>query len=310
MSADRANILVGTASWAAPSLVKSKLFYPSDARSPEARLRHYASVFPIVEVDSSYYALPDRHNAELWTARTPDGFRFNVKAYRLFTGHQTPLAVLPTDVRNALVSATGETKKNVYYADMPGELLDVLWARFLDAVEPLKQAGKLGALHFQFAPWVMYGRKGLAQVEACVERLPGYLVAAEFRHRSWFDDRHAAHTLDFERRHGLAHVVVDEPQGFANTIPAVWETASSALAVVRLHGRNAATWNLRGASSSDRFNYDYPDGELNELAAPIRRLAQRADVVHVIFNNNFEDQGQRNALSLMRILGVAQPSAA
>lgn len=302
-------VLVGTASWAAPSLVKSKLFYPPDAKSPEARLRHYASVFPLVEVDSSYYALPDRNNAELWTARTPDGFLFNVKAYRLFTGHQTPLAVLPADVREALVGATGTGKQNVYYADVPSELLDVLWARFLDAVEPLKQAGKLGALHFQFAPWVMYGRKGLAQVEACVERLAGYRIAAEFRHRSWFDDKHAAHTLDFERRHDLAHVVVDEPQGFANTIPAVWEVASPALSVVRLHGRNAATWNLRSASSSDRFNYDYPDRELGELAVSIEKLAARCQAVHVVFNNNFEDQGQRNALSLMRILGLARPAA-
>jgi uncharacterized protein YecE (DUF72 family) len=185
-----------------------------------------------------------------------------------------------------------------------------MWARFLDAVAPLKEAGKLGALHFQFAPWVMYGRKGFAQVEACIERLPGYRIAAEFRHRSWFDERHAAHTLDFERRHDLAHVVVDGPQGFANTVPAVWELASNALAVVRLHGRNTETWNLKSASSSERFNYDYPDHELGELATSIARLAQRTEAIHVIFNNNFEDQGQRNALSLMRILGVARPAAA
>jgi uncharacterized protein YecE (DUF72 family) len=298
-----ARILVGTASWAAPSLVKCGLFYPADARSPEARLRFYASRFPLVEVDSSYYAMPERSNAALWAARTPDGFLFNVKAFRLFTGHQTPLASLPADVRAALIDAIGDRKHNVYYADVPPALLDVLWGRFFDALAPLADAGRLGALHFQFAPWVMFGRRGFAQVEACVERLRGYRVAVEFRHRSWFDERHAAQTLELERRHDLAHVVVDEPQGFANTIPAVWEVASPALTVVRLHGRNAATWNLRVASSAERFNYDYPDRELEELAASITALAQRTQVVHVIFNNNFEDQGQRNALSLLRILG-------
>lgn len=297
-----APILVGTASWAAPSLVKSRKFYPRGASSAEARLRYYAEQFPIVEVDSSYYALPDRNNATLWVERTPASFLFNVKAFRLFTGHQTPLVALPPDVRDALPAAAKD-KQNVYHDDVPPELRDVLWARFHDAIAPLRDAGKLGALHFQFAPWVMYGRRGFAQVEHCVERLAGCRAAVEFRHRSWFDGAHAGQTLDFERRHGLAHTVVDEPQGFANTIPAVWEVAAPELVVVRLHGRNARTWNLKGATSSaQRFDYDYPDHELAELAGRIRALAERTQAVHVIFNNNFEDQGQRNGLTLMRML--------
>ena len=127
----------------------------------------------------------------------------------------------------------------------------------------------------------------------------------EFRHQSWFADGHVDETLAFERDLGVVHTVADEPQGFDNSIPAVWENTHPVYNLVRLHGRNAGTWNVKGATvASDRFNYDYPDDELAGLATQIRQLSLKGTFTHVVFNNNMEDQGQRNARSLMAILGA------
>ena len=293
-------ILVGTASWTDKTLVDSGLFYPPEAKSAEARLRYYASRFPMVEVDSSYYAMPSAATSELWVERTPADFVFNVKAFRLFTGHQTSPTVLHKDLREALPASS---KKMLYYRDLPPELIDELWRRFKEALEPLRAAGKLTAVHFQFAPWLVSNRDGHAHVRECAERMDGLRCAIEFRNKSWFDAAHRAGTLEFERELGAAHVVVDSPQGFANSVPPVWDITSTQLAVVRLHGRNAATWNVKGATAaSDRFNYDYSDAELQQLVPEILSLERRAELVQIIFNNNYEDQGQRNAATLMNML--------
>ncbi|WP_233870145.1 DUF72 domain-containing protein [Paraburkholderia adhaesiva] len=303
------SILVGTASWTDPTLIKSKRFYPSGCNSAEARLRFYASQFPIVEVDSSYYSMPNGSNSVLWVERTPPHFVFNIKAFRLFTGHQTPRDMFPKDMQAALPQ---NGKANLYYKDIPDEVRDELWRRYLEAIAPLHNAGKLGAVHFQFAPWVTSAPDGHAHVAHCADRLPaGYRMAVEFRNRSWFDDAHTGSTLAFERERGLVHVVVDEPQGGANTIPAVWEVTGDSLALVRLHGRNHETWNIKGAAaSSERFNYDYSDDELAGLAEEIRKIAAYVAQTHVLFNNNYEDQGQRNARTLMGLLGGAVVSNA
>jgi uncharacterized protein YecE (DUF72 family) len=297
------NILIGTASWTDPTLIQSKRFYPPGCTSAEARLRFYASQFPIVEVDSSYYAMPSGSNSVLWAERTPDEFVFNIKAFRLFTGHQTDRAKLPKDIQAALPASE---KKNLYYKDTPGEILAELWRRYREAIEPLRTAGKLGAVHFQFAPWVVNNPDGRAHVDHCADQMEGFTVAAEFRHRSWFSEAAAAATLEFERARKLVNVIVDEPQGPANSVPAVWELTNGILAIVRLHGRNHEKWNVRDAkAASDRFNYDYSDEELGELAGKIREIAGHVSRTHVIFNNNFEDQGQRNARTLMDILGAS-----
>jgi uncharacterized protein YecE (DUF72 family) len=134
--------------------------------------------------------------------------------------------------------------------------------------------------------------------------MEGFTLAVEFRHRSWFSDRARAATLAMEHDRGMVNVVVDEPNTTANSIPAVWEITTPRLALVRLHGRNHETWNIKGAASaSSRFNYDYTDQELAELADQILAIAKSVERVHVVFNNNWEDQGQRNAKTLMQILG-------
>jgi uncharacterized protein YecE (DUF72 family) len=294
-------ILVGTASWTDKSLIGSGRFYPPKCNSAEERLRFYASVFPLVEIDSSYYAMPSARNAQLWAERTPPAFTFNIKAFRLFTGHQTAPAALPKDIAAALPPST---KKNVYYKDLPAELLSEMWARFRTGIEPLKRSGKLAAVHFQFAPWVAFHPRNLEHIEQCQAELAGHTLGIEFRNKSWFEGKHQAATLDFERRSGLVNVIVDEPQGLPNTIPPVWEVTHPALSIVRLHGRNHATWNKKGlASSADRFDYDYSDSELADIARRTEAISTAS--VHVVFNNNYEDQGQRNARTLLRIL--AQP---
>jgi uncharacterized protein YecE (DUF72 family) len=293
-------ILVGTASWAAASLVASHRFYPPSVQTAAERLRYYATQFPMVEVDASYYAIPAPATAQGWALGTPPGFVFNVKAFRLFTGHPTSLAVLPRDLRAALGA---RPPGSLFYRQTPVELRDALWASFLEAVAPLRHAGKLGAVHAQFPRWVRADRAGHDFVAHCVGRLAGHTVAVEFRHRSWFEGRQREATLAFERELGAVHVVVDEPQGFEDCVPLVWATTHPALAVVRLHGRNAATWGRTDAAhSGGRFNYAYSQDELSALATPIRELAQAVASTHVVINTNNDDQGPRNARALMRQL--------
>jgi uncharacterized protein YecE (DUF72 family) len=294
------NILVGTASWTDKTLIGCGRFYPKEASTAEARLRYYATQFPIVEVDSSYYGMPTPVNAQLWADRTPERFVFNVKAFRLFTGHQTSPGVLHNDIQQALGAGAPRT---LYYKDVPKEIRDELWRRFSEALEPLRQAGKLGAVHFQFAPWMLPNREGKAHVRECVERMEGHLLSVEFRNRTWFETDNLPRTIAFERELGVAHTIVDGPQGFANSVPGVWEVTNPALALVRLHGRNKETWNIKSAASSSRFDYWYSADELAGLVAPVRRAAGLAGTVHVVFNTNYEDQGQVNAKLMRRLLG-------
>jgi uncharacterized protein YecE (DUF72 family) len=295
------NVLVGTSSWTDKTLIDSGKFYPRTARTPEDRLKYYASRFPIVEIDSSYYGLPSEENAQRWIDRTPPSFVFNIKGYRLFTRHQTPVVSLPADLREALGPVS---RKNVYDKDVPEEIRRELWARFRRVLDMLRGAGKLGAVHMQFAPWVAFHTESFDHIEYCRAMLAGFTVAVEFRNATWFNsERHSKRTLEFERDNGFVNVIVDEPQGIANTIPAVWEITNPELAVVRLHGRNHGTWNLKGLkASSQRFDYDYNEGELEELAGQVRTIAPKARRVHVLFNNNYEDQGQRGAAALAQLL--------
>jgi len=293
------NILIGTTSWTDKTLVDSSLFYPGAAKTAEARLRYYANRFPIVEVDSSYYGMPSEYNSRLWVERTPEAFVFDIKAFRLFTGHQTSPAALPADIRKALGTIDN---KNIYYRDVPEDAREELWRRFRLSLDPLKRAGKLGVVVFQFPPWFVFGRTNLAHILDCAEKLPGSPIAVEFRNKTWLEHRHRAEVLAFERENGLAHVVVDEPQGFANSIPAVWEVTSPEVAVVRLHGRNRETWAKKGLTAAERFNYFYSEPELREFVTPIEAVASRAAHVHVLFNNCYRDYAQRNASDLRRLI--------
>ena len=199
----------------------------------------------------------------------------------------------------------GEVDRQLSYVQLPGEIRDELWRRFRQALAPLQAAGKLGAVHFQFAPWLLRDRASMAHVEHCVAQMHGHLLAAEFRHETWFFGTHLEGTLAWERELGLVHTVVDSPQGFANCVPCVWDVTNPALAIVRLHGRNKETWNKKGlAASSARFDYRYSADELAAMVPEISHLAAQAGRVHLVFNTNNEDQGQANARLMREVLQV------
>lgn len=289
---------VGTTGWTDKTLLESG-FYPASVRTPADRLRYYAAQFPIVEVDSSYYAVPAPETAQRWAERTPADFVFDVKAYRLFTHHQTPPAELPPPIRLALGPRAGP----IYYKDVPGELRAALWRAFRAALMPLQDAGKLGAVVFQFSPWFLRGAAAYDHILRCQEALPGVRLAVEMRNRSWYGRAARAELLAFERAHGLVHVAVDAPRGRPTSPPSVWEVTSPELAIVRLHGRNAAAWDAKGLrSAAERFNYLYTETELVELAEPVRALAAQARATHVLFNNCYRDNAQLNAAALRALL--------
>jgi uncharacterized protein YecE (DUF72 family) len=287
-------IRVGTAGWTDRSLIDSG-WYPADASNPEKRLRYYASQFPLVEVDSAYYALPAERTAQAWAARTPDGFVFNVKAFSLFTQHPTPVRMLPADLREA-AAETG--KDRVYLKDVDPEVTSQAWDRFLAALEPLRQAGKLGAILFQFPPWFPISRSNKEYILACAERAAPHRVCVEFRNHTWMTDDNQKETLGFLSAHGLPYVCVDEPQGYSNSIPPVLAVTSD-LAMIRLHG-HSDQWESRDIQQ--RFRYRYDGDELATWAGNARRLAAGADETHVLFNNCYRDYAHVNAGQLVGLL--------
>ena len=297
-----ARILVGSCSWTDPTLIASGRFYPPGVTSAEARLRYYAEQFPIVEVDSTYYTPPSERNSELWAARTPEGFVFNVKAYSLLTGHPARVDRLPGWLREAL-PAEALAKKNAYRKDVGEDAVEKLWELHRRALAPLADAGKLGAVLFQFPPWFVSSEANAAYVRELPRRLPGSTLAVEFRGGGWMDQQAAAGTLRLLEDAGLAYVSVDEPQGFRSSTPATVATTAP-LAIVRLHGRNASTWDAKTSVASDRFKYLYSDDELLEWVPQVRELARQTRAVHVLFNNNYEDWGMRNARRMAHLLDV------
>lgn len=287
---------VGTASWTDPTLLASG-FYPPSAGSAEARLRFYAAHFDTVEVDSSYYALPSEHNAQLWAQRTPDNFQFHIKAFAALTQHAAETRALPQAFKREL---SAEALRQPRLSIPPGPLLDLSFRLFFDALRPLRDAGKLGCILLQFPPWFTATPTNQRYVESCQERLPGDRLAIEFRHRSWFESR-TEQTLQFLREHDLALVCLDAPSAPGIAQPPFELTSS--VAYVRLHGRNRDAWFGKHASAADRFKYLYSDAELHECAARIGGL-RGAQTINVIFNNCYADYGIKNATTMQKILPV------
>jgi uncharacterized protein YecE (DUF72 family) len=284
------DIRIGTAGWTDKTLIDSG-WYPPDASNPEKRLRYYAEQFPLVEVDSAYYALPAEQTAVAWAARTPVDFTFNIKAFSLFTQHPTAVRSLPKDLREA---AGKSGKDRVYLKDVDPEVTDEAWKRFLAALEPLRSAGKLGAVLLQFPPWFPISRANKEYIVACAQRAAPDRVCVEFRNHTWMTEDNQKETLDFLAAHQLPYVCVDEPQGYPNSIPPVL-AATSDLAVVRLHG-HSDQWESKDIQQ--RFRYRYSDEELETWAGNVQRLAEDADDTHVVFNNCYSNYAQVNAQQL------------
>jgi uncharacterized protein YecE (DUF72 family) len=290
-------IRVGTASWTDRTLIDSG-WYPPEANTPEKRLRFYARQFPLVEVDATYYALPAEQTAAAWAARTPAGFTFNIKAFSLFTQHPTRVAALPADLRPA-AEKTG--KDRVYLKDVGPAVADQAWDRFLSALEPLRHAGKLGAILLQFPPWFPISRTGKEYILSCARRAAPRRVCVEFRNRTWMTPGNQKETLEFLSAHQLPYVCVDMPQGYPSSIPPVLAATAPGLAVVRLHG-HSKKWASKDIH--ERFGYRYTEDELHAWAPKVRALARDAEVTHVLFNNCYRDYAQANAQQLAALLAT------
>jgi len=301
-------VRVGICAWADPALIESGTFYPKKSMSAEARLRHYASVFDVVEVNSSYYAIPDVRNTVRWVERTPPGFVFHVKAYSLMTGHHPRTETVPADLAALLPRTPARTRRGEIDAtSFPPAALDRAFALFRESVRPIAEAGKLGYVLFQLAPWVHFDTARLDYLASLPQRLPGWTIAVEFRHRSWLPD-HADEALRALSAARLAHVIVDGPAGHA--VPRV-TTTTAPTAVFRLHGRNAQGWlrQLQGAEPSVREKYDYlyTESELREFLPEVEGVGLEAEEIFISFNNNNRDYPVQNALMMKRLLGQPTP---
>jgi uncharacterized protein YecE (DUF72 family) len=294
------NIYYGTSSWTDPTLLKSKDFYPPDAKKPEERLRFYSQHFPLVEVDATFYALPSERNAGLWAARTPDEFVFNVKAFGLMTQHAVAVKSLPEPIR-AMLPEDVASKARVYARDLPEDALNAVWDMFSAALRPLAEAGKLGAILYQFPRWFVASRQNVQHLRELAERSPAR-PAIEFRGAGWMKEGKQERTLDLLREIGATYVVVDEPQGFSTSVPPVVACTSPDLAMIRFHGHNAENWEKRGISAAERFRYLYNEDELREWVGPARELAGEAQQLHVLMNNCYADYGVRNAAQFADLL--------
>lgn len=295
--------MVGTASWTDPTFTARGVFYPDDARTPEKRLRYYASRFPVVEVDSTYYALPAPATARTWVDRTPGHFTFDVKAFALMTGHPTEVSRLPGSLREMIPAGLARAKR-VTAEELPDEFVEATWSMFAEACRPLHEAGRLGAVFLQYAPWVAPTKDSPAMLERAIERLGGLPVAVEFRNAEWMTDRLRERTWDLLTRLGISYVAVDEPQGTPTSIPPLVRTTQRRLAVIRLHGQRADTWAARGVPAVEKYRYLYSSAELDAWAKKVVEAAATADNLHVIFNNCYANYGAVNAAELIgRLVG-------
>lgn len=288
--------LVGTASWTDPTLVKSDLFYPSGVKTAQERLGFYAEHFRTVEVDSSYYALPSERNSRLWVERTPEDFVFNIKAFGWLTQHAADTARLPNAIKEILPPAL-RTERRI--KDPPGEVLSLAFQMFWSALGPLRDAGRLGKLLFQFPPYFTYRKANLDYIAGLEQRMPGAPIAVEFRHPSWLEDEtRQAETMRFLREHALTYVSVDAPAGV--NVPTIL-AATGPDAYVRFHGRNRENWFKHNIEVAERYKYLYSERELADWAKRLKQLSgvRRA---FVIFNNCYRNFGIMNATTMSQML--------
>ena len=285
------SIEVGTASWTDKTLLASG-WYPKSADSAEKRLAYYAEQFRVVEVDSTYYGPPAEQTTKLWAQRTPPGFTFNIKAFSLLTGHPTKVSAIYKDLRP-------ETDKtNIYPDDLPAASYEEVWSRFLSALDPLTEAGKLGALLFQFPPWFGIRRSNKDYLLEVAARCKPLTPVFEFRNATWFDGDNQEETLEFLRKHELPFVSVDMPQGYKSSVPPVL-AATADLAVVRFHG-HSTKWTSKDIQ--EKYGYKYSTEELTEWAPRLRKLADEATKTQVLMNNCAGDNAQQNASTLIELL--------
>ncbi|MFI9241441.1 DUF72 domain-containing protein [Streptomyces sp. NPDC053086] len=275
-----ADILIGTCGWTDPALLRSG-WYPPGHRDAEKRLRHYATRFPLAEADSPYYALPTARTTALWADRTPPGFRFDVKAFSLLTGHPTRPAALPPDLR-------GHPRDETLRAE--------IWSRYAEALTPLRDAGRLGTLLFQYPPSLTPGPRAESFIRTARERAHDWPFAVEFRNPAWWEsDRTASFLTDLD----ATAVATDTHEGLQQA-----PVTTPHLAVVRFHGRSPL-W--RTGTKEERFRHAYTERELAEWLPRIRPLAARTKEVHLLFNNCCADAAVKAAGTMTDLLAQTHP---
>ncbi len=275
-----APIAVGTCNWA-----DHTDFYPNElehGRRQRDKLTFYAGYFPIVEIDTTFYGIPRPAVVESWVDRTPEQFRFNIKAFRSLTGHERE--------NRRPRKPTAEEERD-----------------FMTALAPLRQSGKLVAVHYQFPPWMTNRPEAREWLLEARDRHPDDLLAIEFRHRSWYDGDAWPATEDLLRELECVYVGVDSPQIGTGTAPPLLAVTSPRLCIARFHGRNWRTWYKSGATSGDRFDYLYEPSELEEWVPGIRRVSDDGVPVHVLLNNNRSNYAVVNAFEFGALLGLGLP---
>jgi len=282
-----APIRIGTCSWADDAL--SKHWYPPGT-SPRDRLAYYAAQFSTVEVDSTYYRVPDEKMVRGWAERTPDGFVMHVKAFGLMTRHPVKLEQVPPELRDGLpVDHRGRVDRPARDARAG------VFSMFLDALEPLRASGKLGGILFQMPPYVVWKPSSLDYLEWARDQVGADGFLFEPRHRSWFAEDIRAELLRWLEERQMSWVVVDAPKTDAANVPDTLVATTTPMAYVRFHGRNAATWNVRGSSAAQRFDHLYSEDELREWVPPLRQLSEQAAEAYAFFNNNNQTDGVAQA---------------
>jgi uncharacterized protein YecE (DUF72 family) len=300
----KGEVRFGTASWTDPTMTAPGVFYPKGLSSAEDRLRYYSSQFPVVEVDATYYALPNKRTSESWVERTPKDFVFDIKAHALMTGQPTEVARLPKAIKEELPSELTE-KRRIYRKDMPDDLLDAVYKQFRDALDPLIEADKLGAVFVQFPKWVFPSSEARDLILETRQRLD-LPIAVEFRHGSWFNEKNAERTIKFLQDNKIPYVAVDEPQGFKSSVPPVIFSTNDELAVFRFHGRNKENWEKKDIPPSERFRYLYDEDELADWTPRIAAVAKQTKQTHVVYNNCFSNYGTTNAREAAQLLAQSQ----
>ena len=287
-------IVVGTSSWADPGFVKH--WYPKGLAARE-RLAFYAERFEVVELNSSFYATPSRDNVERWAEVTPEGFRFHVKLHRLLSRHATKPDALPPDLRDGLEL---NSRGNVMPTD---ELQRAMVERTVESMAPLADTGKLGAFLLQLSPAFRPRDCKLEELDPILDGFAPHPVAVEFRYRAWMKEKRRNDVFSYLSDHDAVYVSVDAPLAeHVPIMPPIDAVTSDRLAYLRAHGRNERGY-MSGRTVAERFDYDYPDEELEEIAERARALADDAEQVHVLFNNNARELAPKAARRMRQLLG-------
>ncbi len=299
-TAEPGTVLVGTASWTDPEFIKAG-WYPAEVKNDaEARLRYYAEHFPMVEVNASFYALPTVETVSAWADRTPPGFRFHVKAHQVISGHPTDPGRLPAPLRSLPFASDAKGRIRKPSRELRDAAIDTL----LEACGPL--GGKLGAILLQLPPFVVAGERQRDEIAHIVERFKPARTAVEFRHRSWAEPAERTATAALLRELDAAWVCVDTPdRDVASIMPRIVAVTSPHLAYLRMHGRNADAW-TKGRTVAERFDYDYSDDELEEWIEPVIAMAEAAQEVAVVMNNNARDYALQAAARFADLLARAR----